>query len=263
MKKITLLTVVGAMALGLWSCSSDEPVIDNGNGTKGDVYASLTLRLPAATRSETTDDGGPATSTNGNEVGQYNENNVEDIYVVLASKEADGSYKYVAKSRTNALLDQSKVAPTYSIQFKSEDLEKYVDAEGEGKKTVYIFAYCNPQGALVNTLDALSSTNTSFTDEIANEADGDNLVAATSNNFLMTNALPASIELPSLDVLIKQNNTQAKAFDLGTVKVEVDVCGEDICRGILGDLVAVDCHNEVAGRASLQEFVANFGSGVT
>ncbi len=48
--------ITGALALGLWACSSQEPVPGGGaNSSEGDVFTTLTLALPTSTRSETVD----------------------------------------------------------------------------------------------------------------------------------------------------------------------------------------------------------------
>lgn len=224
MKHLSLLAA-GAMAFGLWSCSSDEPVPTPGGGnSEGDVYAQLTLSLPSTRATTTTDpdNGKPAESDNGEEVGKDYENNVNDLWVVLASQEADGTYTYVAKSQTNAILDQSVVTPTYSVQFQSEELEAYVNPnEGDAEKPIYVFAYCNPTTELSTTLAALES-GSKIGDEIAQlaEADANNLPWAQKNGFTMTNGLLTQSSLPNLQTLLKQHNTKATAFNLGTVKVE-------------------------------------------
>lgn len=40
----------GVLALALASCSSDAPAPNNGNDADGDVYATLRVKLPSATR---------------------------------------------------------------------------------------------------------------------------------------------------------------------------------------------------------------------
>lgn len=223
MKHLSLLAA-GAMAFGLWSCSSDEPVPTPGGNSEGDVYAQLTLSLPSTRSTTNTEDEGdkPAQSTNGEEVGKDYENNVNDLWVILASQEADGTYTYVAKSRTNAILDQSVITPTYSVQFQSEELEAYVNPnEGDAEKPIYVFAYCNPTTELSTTLGALAS-GSKIGEEIATLAEeaADNLPWAQKNGFTMTNGLLTQSSLPNLQTLLKQHNTKATAFNLGTVKVE-------------------------------------------
>lgn len=235
MKHLSMF-MAGALALGMWSCASDEPLGgNNGGNTEGDIFAQLTLALPSSTRAITdTDpdgidkDNNPANSSNDFEVGQDFENNVESLYVILA-QESDGKYLYITGSRSNAILNQSVTAPTYSIQFQSEELEtfsKYTD--GSTEKEVYVFAYCNPSADMVTLIDNLSSGR-EFVDEIATlaDTDKDNLPWAQKNNFTMTNALIAKANLPEFQQLISKHNTKATAFDLGTVKVERVVCRFD------------------------------------
>ena len=229
MKALNLL-LAGALAMGMWSCSSDEPVPDPtpGPDSKGDVYATLTLALPGS-RSETNTPGGdngdyPASSTNGNEVGKDYENNVDAIYVVLAQRDATTQkFTYAAKSYSSSVKNQSNSAATFTIIFQSDDLEKLV---GKGPETVYVFTYCNPSATLKTYLDGLTSGE--FVDEVYTLANENDESFAAKNNFLMTNALLRSKEIPAHSTLIKENNTVATAFDLGEVKVERVACRFDL-----------------------------------
>lgn len=66
----------GVLALALASCSSEAPVPNNGNDADGDVYATLRIKLPTATRAGNT----------GQEYGQDSENYVGKVLVVLTRK---------------------------------------------------------------------------------------------------------------------------------------------------------------------------------
>lgn len=223
MKK-ALAMMAGALCLVMASCSSDEPGPNPNPDPQGDVYARLTLQLPQ-TRSNTTDDG---QSTNGNETGKDYENNIKSIRIVLAEKVSDNSYKFIAAGATeSALLDQSQ-KNTYSITFQSAQLEEWsgkTENPGEGTgdpKTVYVFAYCNPT-AKVNTFIEGLTVGQDFTGEQAtleSEAEANSLPWAQKNEFMMTNHSLTWVELPSYQTLIRQHNTKATAFNLGTVSVE-------------------------------------------
>ena len=101
------------------------------------VYMSVKVQLPVVpgTRSQSQDDGN---SDGGNEEGQDYENNVNQIYVILAEKTESGEYLYVSKSLSNSILSQSSSKPTYTVQFNSEELSKYVDKNSDvaGIKTM-------------------------------------------------------------------------------------------------------------------------------
>ena len=215
--------------MGLWSCSSEEPIPGGGvNGSKGDVYANLTLSIPS-TRSETVNPGdNPSQSNNGFEYGQDDENNVDQVLIVLASNAngetagANPDYKFITSSLSNSILDQSKNKPTYTVAFESDKLTDYAD------KLVYVFAYCNPDATLVAQFNNLAAGD-SFTDLTGKVLSTDAAIPgiATSKKFLMTNALPAAKTLPSRDNMVKVHNTTATAFDLGTVSVERVACRFD------------------------------------
>jgi len=217
MKETAKLFVAFAAASMMFSCS-DEPANNGGNeAAEGDFHATLALSLPVSGRSATDNPGGnPAQSTDGFEYGQDYENNVQDIVVVLAEKEASGSYKWLACSgRSNASEVNNgdngaagKPNPLYRIKFSTDQL---INA---AEKEVYIFAYCNPSEALVT--ECMAST--------WNPATSEGNIASnpiwTNNKFLMTNALESHITLPSYENLKQNYNTESNPFNLGVVKVE-------------------------------------------
>lgn len=221
MKSVKLF-VAGALAMGLWSCSSEEPnpVPVPSDSTKGDVFATITLSLPQG-RSETIEPGDdPSASTNGNEEGKDYENNVDAIYVVLAeSADAGKTFSYVAKSYSSSVMNQAAGKATFTIQFQSSELESFAGDITDGStKDAYVFTYCNPTGELKTYLDELTAG--SFVDATYSFSDGNNLPFATKNNFLMTNAELVTSPIPSHATLIKNNNTVATAYNLGTVRVQ-------------------------------------------
>lgn len=228
MKALNYL-LAGAMTLGLWSCTSEAPNPDPvpGPDSKGDVFATLTLQLPSARSvTDTTDDNGdyPASSNNGNEVGKDYENNVNDIYVVLAERdETTGAFTYAAKSYSSSVMNQAASRATFTIQLQSSDLKALVQ---DGPQEVYIFTYCNPTAGLKTYLDNLTAGD--FVNETYELTDGNMLPFALSKQFLMTNALLHTCEIPVLSQLIKNNSTVATAFPLGTVRVERVACRFDL-----------------------------------
>lgn len=208
MRKFSKLFLAGAASFMMFSCSSsDEP--GAGSSAEGDVYATLTLSLPSAGRSSTVDGGGDNTNSSGGfEVGQDKENTVGAVLVVIATKETDGSYKYVTSSvAASALTGTTNNRPTYNVRFESQSL-----AEKAGSDVV-VFAYCNPTTQLINAVNTWGTTG--FTDAAGDIDDG----IHKDNAFLMTNAkIAAEVTLPADDALA-QYNTAAKAFNLGTVEV--------------------------------------------
>lgn len=245
MKHLSMLAA-GVMAFGLFSCTSNEPEGPAGLGEKeGDVFASLTLQLPSRAETNTPENGDvPASSTDGFEVGKDFENNVDQIFVILAEKTATG-YKVISSNSSQTILQQSASAPTFSIQFQSEDLQKYVNS-GEGEdtadKTAYVFAVCNPNAELQAELKDLQNGNETIFNRIMEETDADNLSAARKQAFLMSNALLATTDLPNYQKLVKQHNTQASAFNLGAVKVERAVSRFDFAHKAAKDGVPEDTY---------------------
>lgn len=232
--------MIGALALGLWSCSSDEPLAgggDNNDGTSGDVHAKLQIALPTATRSQTNEGGG---STAGTEYGTSAENNVNNVLVVLAYNANEGvanstpDYRYITSAESDATnITSSTVAnPVYNLRFESTKLAEYLKPNEEGVVTnsdqVYVFTYCNPTTQILATFYTGDGENkqeiaigSTFTDKILTISSGDDASIWTDNRFLMANAnVPTAVTLPSYEELVTKYNTEAKAFNLGTVKVE-------------------------------------------
>ena len=250
MKHLAKFTAL-AMVASLWSCSDDMPGNEQGGqDATGDFYTRITLQLPSSmgSRSETTDNGDPAESNNGYEFGQDYENNVNNITVILATRDGNAepyTYKYVTS--TNAIADQQSAGtpnsdasntgtaaePTFVMQFQSTAIEEIAKGASEADRTVYVFTICNPTSGIASTISGLSS-GASINALIASIATEGNYSAnpvtveiAQSQNFLMTNAETHSCVLDTWENLLANNNTKAKAFDLGKVRVERTSCRFD------------------------------------
>lgn len=219
--------LIGAAALALCACSSDEPGAGTGN-SDGEVFARISLSMN--TRSTTVDDATDTNSSDGFEIGQASENNVNTVIVVLAQNvgtQANPTFEYITCSLSNASLNpdaaDANVKPTYVVRFQTQALNDLVK---DGAQDVYVFAYCNPVAQIRNLfLEADGSPKESvaqFTDEIISIADASSETMTTSiwapNNFLMSNASLHATTLPALSELIL-HDSEAKAFDLGTVDV--------------------------------------------
>lgn len=205
-----------AVALGLSSCSSDEPV-DNNPGNDGEnMYARIQLYLPTRSGTDIDDPSqwnGTDNSDDGYEIGLEHENRVNNVILVLATKdETTGKYKKVAISNSSAVPAASadEKYPIFSITFRNDDIQKCAD------QRVYIFAYCNTDGIISET----------------DEFDPDRVITISSaapnqgvwknGSILMVNApntIIPSKQLPDLDALQENYNTPEKALDLGTVDV--------------------------------------------
>ncbi len=218
--------MIGALALGLWSCSSDEPLAgggDNNGGTTGDFNATLTLQLPTAggTRSATTPDGTPAGSEAGVEIGQISENNVDQVLVVLATRdETDlNKFTYVTYGLSTAAVLKDEEMPTYALQFESTDLANRFG------QTMYVFAYCNPTDEIVGYFKG-KNDKTDWLDQVAEIASYESSSIWAKNSFLMTNAtISKEITLQDqegqdINDFFEKHSTATTAFDLGQVTVE-------------------------------------------
>lgn len=217
--------MIGALALGLWSCSSEEPLPGGGefDGTTGDFNATLTLQLPTAggTRSTTTDDGTPSGSETGVEIGQISENNVDQVLVVLAARDENelNKFTYVTYGLSTAAVLKDENMPTYALQFESADLGNRFG------QTMYVFAYCNPTPEIVGYFKG-KNDKTDWLDQVAEIASYESSAIWAKNSFLMTNAtISEEITLrdnegQDINDFFESHSTATTAFDLGKVTVE-------------------------------------------
>lgn len=211
----------GLSALMMVSCSSDEPAnLNTPNANDGDVYATLSLKLPASTRAD---------ANNGIEVGQDYENSVGKILVILAEQDASGKYKYLTSAYSDAQLNSSATDPAntlkYSLTFKASDLNPNpMDETTPGSsipgKSAYVFVYCNPTATTVANFANLKSGDY-FQDYAGEISDKDNANIWKKDHFLMTNCeIAPAAKIPSRTELVANHNVPEKAFNLGTVKVK-------------------------------------------
>lgn len=213
----------GALALALASCSSEAPAPNNGNDADSDVYATLRVKLPSATRAGNV----------GQEYGQDSENYVGKVLVVLTQKVND-KYMFLTYDEADAMdggqipgdHENVKVNElTYTLNFSAKNMKPgALDIAGEnGMSDVYVFAFCNPTSRLQNTISQLANEEPG-TKEFSGNSTGEineNNTIWGENKFLMANCHePIAVKLPSRADLVKNNNKPEKAFDLGIVHVK-------------------------------------------
>lgn len=213
----------GVLALALASCSSDAPAPNNGGASDGDVYATLRIKLPTATRA----------GNAGQEYGQDSENYVGKVLVVLTQK-VDDKYMFLTYDEADA-MDGSQIAGNhedvnvtelnYTLNFSAKAMKpSALDIAGkDGKSEIYVFAFCNPTSRLQNTISQFANETpgtVEFSGKTTGEINGNNSIWG-KNNFLMANChIPQAVTLPSRAELVQNNNKPEKAFNLGTVHVK-------------------------------------------
>ncbi len=207
-----------AVVLGLSSCSSDEPMVDNTQVDNGEnMYARIQLYLPSRSNTDLDDPVDPGyngtdNSSDGYEIGLDHENRVNNVIIVLATKDDNGKYTKVAASNSSAIPSTSSDPkfPIFQVTFRNDEIQKC------GDQRVYIFAYCNTNGVI--------SENDEFDPDraIAIASADENQGIWQRGSFLMANAPNTTIPnklLPTEESLKKDFNTPEKALDLGTVDV--------------------------------------------
>lgn len=216
---------LGAITIAIASCSSDEPVTPNqGPENNGNVYATLTVKLPA---------GGTRAGNQGVEIGKDDENAVGRILVLLATKNADGDYIFLTKSEADASnMGNGSTVPgatgnvstiKYTLNFSADEMNPNPLGDGStipGQQDVYVFAFCNPTTKLKTVYSQLkpgvSKLGESFNDIVAENAE-----IWQSGKFLMSNCeISAAKTIPSRKDLVDKHNTPENALDLGTIRVK-------------------------------------------
>ncbi len=215
----------GALALALASCSSEAPAPNNGNDADGDVYATLKIKLPSATRA----------GNAGQEYGQDSENYVSKILVVLTTKNDKGDYIFLTYDESDAMggntipgdhettEGQTPVNELkYTLNFSAKDMDPSAlgVADSNEGADIYVFAFCNPTARLRTLVSNWDSGTTTFNGNSYGVVGGGNSIW-NADNFLMTNChIPEAVKLPSRSSLVQNHNTPEKAFNLGTVHVK-------------------------------------------
>ena len=209
----------GVLALALASCSSDAPAPNNGNDADGDVYATLRVKLPSATRA----------GNAGQEYGQDSENYVSKILVVLTTKNEAGDYIFLTYDEADAMggdpIDPDHENGTvnelkYTLNFSAKNMNPdALGVAGDAERDIYVFAFCNPTARLRTIVSNWESGKTQFNGKSFGVVGGGNSIWE-ANKFLMTNChIPDAVKLPTRSQLVQNYNTPEKAFNLGTVHV--------------------------------------------
>lgn len=167
MKSKFFLFFVAALALLFAGCSKDEkipePDIDD---SKDLLYMDVTVQLPVSpgTRSETVTGGG---SSSGIEYGSDDENRVNSLLLVLATKDN----KFIGCAEKSDELTQSSASATVNaVQSISKSvLSAYYGDDGvltSEEKEVNVFVFCNPTDALKLIFDGIQAGNTDWYDQV-------------------------------------------------------------------------------------------------
>lgn len=215
--KLLNLFLAATLAVGFAACSSDEPAAVNGAETEtttennDGLYATVKFSFPQSR----------STASEGDEIAKDYESAVNSVLVVTATKEADGSYKFLTAAYNDAAYVAGTTTSTYTLYFNNQ--KALLDQAG---KVIFVFAYCNPTPELVTKFCGELDTATGkysgvtevadFTDEICGITD----LSSTwrKNGFLMTNVEIVSDTLPSTADLKKANSPKS-AINLGNIPV--------------------------------------------
>lgn len=217
------MLLCGALSFAA-SCSSelDGPEAPIGNGSSDGVYMALDITLPSSngSRSQTTDNG-YGESTDGTEVGQDEENSVQQVLIVLARYSDKGFI-------SSGLVSSSKLTPITSVNgYKSiAKIEKTEIAEfynkGGNSREVAVFVFCNPTKDLLDLIDGTDLLDTGWVNAVCEVLVGGgqtqkNTSIWADNSFLMSNSEIAQRTLPATMDEWTKYNTESSAFDLSGV----------------------------------------------
>ena len=236
MKKFRFLSLAAAAALlTLGACSEDKLAVDdemnsrpNLEDPKDAVFLEVTVDLPNAGNSRSFTDNpndDTSTSNSGVEVGQNYENSVNDVIVVLASK---NNYNFIAAASVNA-GDLSTTSPNFSqykvlSKFSKTQLQNYYTTVNEDgileDPTASVFVFCNPTIEVYNAIFGTGIGGNNGAVQGKNDwVNAAGKVTASSpiwaeNNFLMSNSSIAHRLLPAKLSDWDYFTTEETAFDL-------------------------------------------------
>lgn len=161
MKFFSKFYLAAAAAVVLAGCASDLPDGSTGNGDNGKdgpgVYIGVNIKPSSATRGFTDDEN---SSSNGTEEGSDIENNVNELIIVLARSDDNGFIAATTVTKENLKIGKVNGQDVYNAVAKVESsfLDDYYQdtnysAGSNGNRTVNVFVFCNPTGALVGEND--------------------------------------------------------------------------------------------------------------
>ncbi len=214
MKNLMKFMMLPALLLAASACSSnDDPVVDNGTTSEGDVYMTFTLvnTSDGASRSGTdsTDNDDYGSSTDGVEIGTDAENTITSVQIFLVQDNV------AFATSTGINFSSSTDKQSYSATFKNSDLQ------GKAGQTVDVMVYCNFAVSTTTETNNGVTTVTGYDVNQVNEGQSwgsTNISEATAGKFQMSNATTAySSTLPSD---LTKYMTSSNPWDLGTIKVE-------------------------------------------
>lgn len=202
------ILVIGLLA----GCSNDTLTDDNSdgglNGSKDAVYLNVSVQLPAGgvgarSNTNTPEDGDYGTSSGGTEVGKDYENNVNNILLVLASREdAYIAHGFVGGISTENIGSKPVISTTATIN--KTKLASYYNAKrlSENEQKIHVYVFCNPTLGLIEKMDGLSYGDVAWRDEVCQVTESksgpnSNVTVWSSNSFLMSNASMATKQIPA------------------------------------------------------------------
>ncbi len=244
MKKLKKVLFSLLAATAMWSCSDDKIGPDAPDqlpeGQGEGFYMALDIQMPTGnlgSRSETTDDG---TSTGGTEIGSDEENTVSSALIVLAAKNAVGTFKkfgFIAASEvqsnylTSASTSTSKEYKAL-VRIQKTNLNSFYQALGDNNTVapeVYVFVFCNPTNELREMFSAANIGDTKWINQTCTVIQGsadkpnENIGIWGANSFLMNNVKLTTRQLPAKVLDWEKFDTVDKPFHLSDKNEEVTV----------------------------------------
>ena len=215
MKKFRILSMIPATALIIAGACSQDVLQPDDNGSKlpdiaeGDgVYMNVNIKMPGSgsTRSYTDSIN---SSNNGTEVGKDYENNISNVFLVLAKSTPDTpatdnnfiAWGEITGSDVIKSTDGTQYTSTATIS-KSQLANYYASLDtADNSREVNVYVFCNPTLSLRKLLES-NETATTKTNEWVNavgEFDAHNSTADViwiENSFLMSNSIVSTRTLP-------------------------------------------------------------------
>lgn len=236
--KLAKRLLFGALsALVLAGCSEDKLGPDspnNGNGTTDEdgVFMNVNIKMPTSGASGRSYTNGDNSSSGGEEVGQDYENNVTNVFLVLAHPK---DYTFIAwgeipasSINKNQGTDKSVLYNSVARISKAQISEYYTTYKDVNDRDVCVFVFCNPTLSLRKLLEEEENkvTHTSdWVDAYGTYDESDHIgheVIWSENDFLMSNASIASRTLPKTIEDWDHYTDSKKPFNLSGNNVETE-----------------------------------------
>lgn len=237
MRTRNILAGLSALAMMAFAtgCNDDlRPDINQGgNGENGEggpgVYMGVNFSMPASNGGTRSVTDGDNSSSDGVEIGSTIENNVNEVFLVLARKADNGfiASSVISKNNLTVTSDFSAQDKVYrgTAKFELNNLEEFyknigVDDKSGDNCQVNVFVFCNATSEIMDAVAASKFGENDWTNTVGSvnvsgqDTEGSIWSSTNGGSFLMSNVSIATREIPGKFDNWTNYTTVDKAFHL-------------------------------------------------